>query len=188
MGQAGRERRRAGPGRVNLRAGPWEGPGRGKVGPVHVGRAGRERGIGPSRSTQIPVRYGPLVVARRGGSMRTTRVSEARHHGLPGSPRCPRRLPPGREAAAGGHGGTRGGGANHPAKSQSGRRRDDARPGWISVRDLCASRRCGGRVESAVPRTGRPPWLFATRVQCESKGGWLCRVPGPAGPGEQPGG
>jgi hypothetical protein len=44
--------------------------------------------------------------------MRTTRVSEARHHGLPGSLRCPRRLPLGREAATGGHGGTRGGGAN----------------------------------------------------------------------------
>jgi hypothetical protein len=55
-----------------------------------------------------------------------------------------------------------------------------------SVCEICV--RAGDAVESAVLRTGRPPWLFATRVQCGRKGGWLYRAPGPAGPGEQPGG
>ena len=141
LGRAGRERGSGwagpceGPGRMEGRAvwrvGPYEGPGRveGPCGPI--GEREREGRAVPVRTYSSPLWPVSGRTQRRG--MHATRVSEARHHGLPGSPRCPQRVPLGRGAAAGDRGGTRGGGARRPAKSRSGRRRGGVRPGWIGV-------------------------------------------------------
>ena len=118
-GEPSREREKMGrarpcelEGRAVGRAGPWEGPGRGKgravgrAGPWE-GRAGpcgpsgeRERGRAePVHTNSIPLWPVSGRTQRREQSMRPTRVTEARHHGLPGGPRSPRGLPPGREAS-----------------------------------------------------------------------------------------